>query len=230
MKWKPVNNTSRLQPPSGEYADWKMIIARDCSRQCVYCAIHESLFGGIRNFTIDHYRPRSLFEELMHIITNLYLACGVCNAFKGDDWPNEPALDHSLEAYPDPGGVDYNTIFQIANTHEVVGLTTASRYVVERLFLNRPQLIIERWHHSLESRIDNCVAFATKAFRQFEKLQVSDKEGLALLARLGAAICDLSAEHSQIRKTVPYDDKDVRRPKKRRTSRNQAAGTSRRRR
>ena len=233
MKWKLIDNKARLQPPTGDYTHWKIQIARSCFRQCVYCAIHESQFGGIRNFSVEHYRPKSLFKALRDIITNLYLACGICNSFKCDDWPNEPAVDHSLEAYPDPGAVDYNTILEIGDRHEVVGLNTASRYLVERLFLNRHQLIIERWHYSVEARIEAFSAFAGNAFAAFEQLGALDGEGTALFAQLGKAVCELSSERDQLRKLVPYDDKDVTRPPRRgdtKKSKNRAAGTSRRRR
>ena len=104
MKWIRICNAERSQPSSGSYREWKPQIARDCSHQCVYCAIIEARFGGIRNFHVEHYRPKSRaeFASLENVITNLYYACAICNGFKGADWPATPKSDHSVPAYPDP--------------------------------------------------------------------------------------------------------------------------------
>src|ERR1051325_1197957 len=153
MKWKRVAE-NRTQPTAGTYADWKTQIANDCHQQCVYCAISESRYGGLDNFHIDHFKPRSKFEELEQIITNLFLACAICNRFKSNDWPSEPLEDHSHPAYPDPASYDYNDLFEIeSETLLIKGKHPATVYVTEKLYLNRPQLIIERRSFLLEERL-----------------------------------------------------------------------------
>jgi len=111
LRWKQVDNSARQQPVAGAYTDWKEEIAHDCGHQCVYCAIPEAAFGGIDNFHVEHYRPKSIFQDLRDTITNLYLACSICNRFKGNDWPAEPPDDHSISCYPDPADHDYNALF-----------------------------------------------------------------------------------------------------------------------
>lgn len=145
MKWKRIPKEHATQPTSGNYRDWKDIIASEGFRQCVYCAIHESAFGGIRNFHVEHYRPKSKFANLINDIFNLFYACAICNIFKGDDWPDEPHTDHLLICYPNPSEVDYETLFNVdVLTGLVSGKFTASRYLVEQLHLNRHQLVLER--------------------------------------------------------------------------------------
>src|SRR5690349_11271873 len=102
MKWPILTGVTRAQPPSGRWHDWKEVISEDCDEKCIYCAIHEGRFGGLRNFHVEHYRPKDRFPRLENTITNLYLACAVCNVLKCDDWPQEPRGDHSVPAYPDP--------------------------------------------------------------------------------------------------------------------------------
>jgi hypothetical protein len=156
MIWARVVRAVRHQPAHGSWRDWLEQISRDCGGRCVYCAIPESRYGGIENFHVDHFRPKSVprFRRLSKSIGNLYLSCAICNRFKGDDWPNDPAADHSVPAYPDPSDCDYNTLFAWdKTTHQLDGKFTASRYVVERLYLNRPQLIRERWLHCLDSSL-----------------------------------------------------------------------------
>jgi hypothetical protein len=143
--WPNLVGKSRTKPTKGKWHEWKQAIADHCGGQCVYCAISEARFGGIRNFHIEHFRPKVKFPKLENDIKNLYLACAVCNVLKCDDWPTEPAMDHSLPAYPDPLQADYNALFEVSPaTHEVDSSTIAGRYVIERILLNRAQLILER--------------------------------------------------------------------------------------
>lgn len=145
MRWPSLVGKSRGQPDNGRWHEWKQAIADHCGGQCVYCAISEARFGGIRNFHVEHFRPKSKFPLLENDIRNLYLACGVCNILKCDDWPAEPVADHSLVAYPDPSLVDYNTLFEISpNNHELKSAAVAGNYLIEKILLNRAQLILER--------------------------------------------------------------------------------------
>ena len=59
MEWFKIFKENSVQPKTGKYSDWKEIIADECKHQCVYCALSESRFGGIRNFHVEHYRPKS---------------------------------------------------------------------------------------------------------------------------------------------------------------------------
>jgi hypothetical protein len=85
------------------------------------------------------------FPNLENDIRNLYVACAICNVLKCDDWPAEPVADHSVASYPDPSLTNYNGLFVISSmTHEVGSQTVAGKYLVERVLLNRAQLILER--------------------------------------------------------------------------------------
>jgi hypothetical protein len=143
MKWKQIDRSKRIQY-DGIYNDWKQQISNDCHNQCVYCSIHENPWGGIDHYHIDHYRPKSKFEHLTNVITNLYYACPICNRFKSDDWPNEPdSLDNVC--YPDPSDNDFTNLYTVdLNNFKLAGLYIASRYLINKLYLNRPQLIYER--------------------------------------------------------------------------------------
>ena len=145
MRWPNIVGKSRVQPVNGEWHDWKQQIADHCEGRCIYCAISEARFGGIRNFHIEHYRPKKSFPKLINDIRNLYLACAICNVLKCDDWPCDPVTDHSAAAYPDPSTADYNAIFQMSDiTFELDSPTVAGKYILQRLLLNRGQLTLER--------------------------------------------------------------------------------------
>ncbi|QMU27695.1 HNH endonuclease [Adhaeribacter radiodurans] len=143
LKWKKVHKAPSKQPLTGTYSEWKEQIASECFHQCVYCSIHEAQFGGINNYHIEHYKPQSKFRHLENDICNLFLACPICNKFKSDDWPCD-SDDLNKVCYPDPSKTNYNSIFEANSDFRLVGKFTASRYLITRLFLNRPQLIFER--------------------------------------------------------------------------------------
>lgn len=145
MRWRRINKDSDYQPANGTYKDWKPELAVEAENRCVYCAIHENSMGGIRNFHVEHYRPKSRFQELINDYRNLYYSCPICNTFKSNDWPREPVNDFSVACYPDPSQTDYNGLYDISRTTGVIaGKNVAALYVQEKIFLNRPQLITER--------------------------------------------------------------------------------------
>jgi len=214
MRWKPVP-ANRKQPTTGTYRDWKTEIANDCGEQCVYCAIHESRFGGLANFHVEHYQPKSIprFAKLINVITNLYLACAICNWFKGNDWPDDPVEDNSRSAYPDPSVCDYNTIFAMpTGTYLIKGTCLAGAYVIERLYLNRPQLIIERRAVAVESRLAQFEAFARQAITQLARHK--NPRARQLLVKVGEALIDLNQQFREANKKRPYELADIRRSKR----------------
>lgn len=156
MKWRIVDKTTAKIPTTGIYNQWKPQLAKEAGSQCVYCCIPESKFGGIRNFHVEHYRPKSLFPALTNVYGNLFYACGVCNIFKSDDWPSEHADGrYDLAAYPDPSIVDYSSFLQVDDlSGKVSSDTFTGKYLIERLHLNRPQMIGLRAVTSLFARID----------------------------------------------------------------------------
>jgi hypothetical protein len=154
MNWRIITKDPNRQPTSGTYHDWKPLLAQEGFNQCVYCAIHESAMGGIRNFHVEHYRPKSLFSDRENDYFNLFYACPICNTFKSNDWPNEPVSDNSVSSYPNPSEVDYNSLFVIDSPKGLIeGKNVASKYIQERLFLNRPQLISARRLELLKTKV-----------------------------------------------------------------------------
>lgn len=211
VKWKPVKRRCRHQPMSGKYSDWKDQIARDCHHQCVYCAIHESHFGGLDNFHVDHFRPKSRFRNLEHIITNLFLACSICNRFKSDDWPDEPKDDHSVPAYPDPSKHDYNDLFKVTRDHKVAGRFPASAYVTDRLYLNRPQLVMERRIHVLDRKMASLEDFARNASVVLRKQRTRKNAVIDILAELTSELATLNGCYRAVHDSRPYRLDQIRR-------------------
>lgn len=197
-----------VQPSSGNYRDWKELIASECWNQCVYCAIHERDFGGIRNFHIEHYRPKSLFPKLIDDIKNLFYACAICNVFKGSDWPDEPSSKFNNPSYPDPSKIDYSDIFKLdADKGEIFGKYTASIYMTEKLYLNRPQLILLRRKYKVFSRLESLLDFIYNTLPILkEKEESKSKEYAIKCAVLLTNILSLKLNLDKMR---PYEKEDV---------------------
>lgn len=153
MTYRLIHKNPSTQPKTGVYSDWKPQISDECYNQCVYCSIHENRWGGLDNFHVEHFRPKSIaaFKHLVNDICNLFLACPVCNRFKSDDWPSDPDLDKP--SYPDPSITDYSKIFRPGvSLYSISGTCVSATYVIERLYLNRPQLIYERRESELRNK------------------------------------------------------------------------------
>ena len=164
MRWPVLAGKVRVQPTNGGYVDWKAQVADDCEHRCVFCSLHESEYGGIGNFHIDHFRPKKKFGILRDNIGNLHLSCAICNRFKSDDWPGDPAIDHSLPTYIDPAAADYNTLLTVdQRSFRVSAQVVAGKYTIERLYLNRPQMIRYWRLRFLSRRISEMEDFALQA-------------------------------------------------------------------
>lgn len=147
MKWTKIDKSKTNRPDTvSKYGDYKPFLRDEAKKRCVYCAIHDNSLGGIDHFHVEHYKPKSIprFKSLEKDFTNLFYVCPICNRFKSNDWPNDPQSDFTNISYIDPGTTDYNEVFTILDNGKVTGKYVASKYMVEKIYLNRPQLINER--------------------------------------------------------------------------------------
>jgi hypothetical protein len=212
MNWKRIPKEKSSQPATGTYADWKPLLADEGFHQCVYCSVSESSFGGIRNFHVEHYKPKgiSCFKYLENVFSNLFYACSICNGFKSDDWPADPDMNLSIACYPNPSEVDYSHIFIVENTLGLIdGVNIAAKYMVNKLYLNRPQLIINRREQFAEKRYNEII---DKASSQINVLIAENgDECRGLLGKLCATMRDVEKVFHNKEKTSPYTAKQIKR-------------------
>lgn len=173
MNWRLIPK-NRHQPQGDDPASWKQQVADDCFKQCVFCSIGEGPWGGLANYHVEHYRPVSRFPSLRTVITNLFLACPICNRFKSDIWPAEPT---SLEivCFPDPSETDYCTLFRVSPNYYLVGNNVAANYVIGQLYLNRPQLLYERRETTLMEKEKALTLQITQLIRGSHDIARRDK-------------------------------------------------------
>jgi hypothetical protein len=201
MRWFKIPRPRIPQPDRGSYRDWKERLAAEGNHQCVYCAIHESSWGGTRNFHVEHFRPKCKFRDLENKIDNLFYACSVCNSFKGNDWL-EPDPSLSSACYPEPSLVNYNDIISIDDRGYLSGQNAASRYIIEKLYLNRPQLLLERRHAALAERLSSVISRLRQGLDAVRHSVVEVPPNAAL--RLSEAVLTALALQVELRSVRPY--------------------------
>ena len=116
--------------------------------------------------------------------------CLVCNPFKGNDWPSDDPLTDGV-GYLDPCEHDYSDHFQL-NDFEIKGLTPAAVYMIERLHLNRSQLIKLR---KIRSEKERKHSETVEGFNNFlEIIDVGIRSGQSLQNKKEIVINQLNTE------------------------------------
>lgn len=203
MRWFLIDKSATTSPEGGTYRSWKPALRTEGRYQCVYCAIGEPLFGGERNFHVEHYRPRKVFPLLTNDFANLFYCCSICNSFKGSDWQDCPPNDLSCKVYPNPSTVDYATFLLVDDGGFVSSSLPAGRYIIERLNLNRAQLRMIRRFVILRDQI-------TDLLNQVE-INLRDCQDPEILKLALSCMSDAYRVVEQFTRANPYEPADARR-------------------
>ncbi|MCU0660387.1 MAG: HNH endonuclease [Candidatus Pacebacteria bacterium] len=214
MKWSLIQKTANPTIESYGCRDSRVkeFLREEGGFRCVYCAVHENALGGIQAFHVEHYRPKSKpeFAHLENSLSNLFYACPICNRFKANDWPGEPKKKHSVSSYPDPSTVDYSTLFKVSeSTGLVSGPYVASKYMIERLYFNRPQLILERKEYFLRQAFEKLNA--DHAVLIGELVTKGGKTSGKLIKKLTDLNTKVTKHLMDLKKIPAYELADVRR-------------------
>jgi hypothetical protein len=131
----------KTSPPSPSgLARYRFLVRQDFSECCAYCLLHELLAGGVSNFELDHFRPKSRFPGLADAYFNLYYSCHVCNLYKGADWPSDE-LSEKGYGYLDFCQQSFSEHFRERADGIWEPLTPSAEYTEARLRLNRRHLV-----------------------------------------------------------------------------------------
>lgn len=219
MNWRRIPKESTPIPSRGTvYSDWKTELAVEGIHQCVYCTIIESSFGGIRNYHVEHYKPKGLskFAVLENTFSNLFYACAICNSFKSDDWPADPKHDCSIDCYPDPSLKNYGELFLVDRTTALIGgKNVTGTYILNKLYLNRPQLIINRKEIIIEQKYQLLIKeIQEQKLALFELIQNGSMQALELLKELDNSLQSLELIFHAKDTSAPYTSNQTKRPAK----------------
>jgi uncharacterized protein (TIGR02646 family) len=75
--------------PFGHFSDYKPHLRRLFRRRCAYCLVPDHYLGRLNGMTVDHFQPRDRYDHLLHVWTNLYYSCGICNEHYKKNRPTE---------------------------------------------------------------------------------------------------------------------------------------------
>jgi hypothetical protein len=115
--------------------DERQALRKRFQYRCGYCGVSETSAGA--ELTVDHFKPRSCGG--LHEPDNWVYSCHACNEFKGDWWPVD-SIRRILHPLRDDLGV------HLAEQEDgtLAPLTETGAFHIERLHLNRQQLIAYR--------------------------------------------------------------------------------------
>ncbi|MEA3293965.1 MAG: HNH endonuclease [Euryarchaeota archaeon] len=156
-------------PKFKSYKRYKPYLRKDFNYSCAYCSIHEGEYGSFHNFACEHFKPKSKieFRHLKNDYGNLLYSCQTCNRLKSDMWPSD-TLTKEGYFFLNPCEFDYDGHFEMNNNNfEIIPKSKAATYMIEKIHLNRQQLIQLRKMRFLEKKID-------EKFHNLSKLSNSD--------------------------------------------------------
>ena len=105
--------------------------------RCGYCGVSEENTGA--ELTIDHHRPQS--HSGGDEPGNLVYCCSKCNQYKGRYW-HETDPPHIRLLHPQRD--DFRAHLREEDKGELAGKTRYGSFLIQRLHLNRPELIAYR--------------------------------------------------------------------------------------
>lgn len=147
MKKKIPNRT--CSKTYKNYRAYKPYLVIDFNHTCGYCDDNDKWLGGDRNYHIDHFCPKSLFDELENEYNNLVYSCPFCNISKSNDWvtaSSDESIDKALNVgYIDPCNPDYIKHFTRLSDGTIKPVTDIGEYMWRKLkfYLKRHQVIYQ---------------------------------------------------------------------------------------
>jgi hypothetical protein len=150
--------------------------------RCGYCGVSEIAMGG--ELEIDHFHPVSAGGS--DDDENLVYACTACNRFKGDYAPAPGAPETLRLLHPKRDNLEIHIVETAQG--RLSGLTERGWFHIQRLHLNRSQLVETRGLRRMERTLRDELAQAQEAQDRLRQ------ENLALraeIARLREAILKL---------------------------------------
>jgi len=125
--------------------------------RCRYCGVTETHIGS--TLTIDHIQPPLQGGD--DSLDNLVYCCHPCNEFKSKYWRTEPDL-RLLNPLVD----DFAEYYREQDDGTVTALTERGANHIQRLHLNRPELIAHRLRERFYATREVTVAAMEEELRQ----------------------------------------------------------------
>ena len=126
------------KPPSDtRWRDFHDDLEAAFSGLCAYC--EETCRG-----TVDHFRPKSKFPELVYVWSNWLFSCFDCNNAKLNKWPNEGYIDPCEDSQHDRPEAYFDFDFETGRMMAKTNLDSSRRERAEKIICD---LKLNRRHH-----------------------------------------------------------------------------------
>jgi hypothetical protein len=155
--------------------------------RCGYCGVFETSVGG--ELEMDHFHPSAAGGS--DEIENLVYACTACNRFKGDYAPAGDAPESLRLLHPRRDNVREH--IEETAPGRLVGITPRGWFHIQRLHLNRTQLVeMRRLHRVTRAQEDELLQARQSEARLREENSALQEE----IARLRTAMVELARRRS----------------------------------
>jgi hypothetical protein len=145
------------------------------SARCAYCGVHEDAVGA--TLTVDHHRPR--VRGGTSESENLVYSCPRCNEHKGVYWhERDPPYIPLLH----PGEDDLTQHVRMSDDGRLVGMTAEGEFFVQRLRLNRPQLVAYRRTRRSEAELTDALISTRQRIEELERTVLELRTALEAIA------------------------------------------------
>ncbi len=160
----------------------RAIVRERYNRRCGYCNVSEVWVGG--ELEIDHFRP--LAHGGTDDLVNLVYACTTCNRFKGDYWQSVGAPEDLRLLHPAENNVNAHLVE--TTDGRLAGLTPRGWFHIDRLHLNRSQLValrqLRQTERLLQRELAQAQAIKTELQKRIRELETELAELREIIARL----------------------------------------------
>ena len=153
--WTDHYGQRRGQPPSDSFwQEFRPLLGSRSNNICWYCerkCPNDEEVGGLAP-TVDHFRPRSLFPELVYAWCNWVFSCRRCNEEeKRNKWPEGGFIDPCAAEISDRPESSFDYDFLTGDLIPLSGLPNNMRRkvwdTIDELGLNKLDIKIHRMEH-----------------------------------------------------------------------------------
>lgn len=113
------------------YTQYKDILTEDFHGMCGYCGKRREHL--LDKYQIDHFAPKSKFEDLENEYSNLVLACPNCNRLKSDKWIGQDSTipNDGNEGFVDPATEEYDAHLGRDEEGNIIWKTNVGKYMYD---------------------------------------------------------------------------------------------------
>lgn len=126
-----------------KYPEYREELEEDFFGLCGYCGKNEYYFYEL--FHIDHFAPKSKFDNRKDDYSNLVLACPQCNRHKSNKWATDDAYTSikDNEGFVDPATEEYDKHLHRDENGKIIADTKVGEYMYNAFKFNiRPTSMI----------------------------------------------------------------------------------------